>query len=84
MLLRWSKVNLETEKIVLKQFKTGKEVFFPIAKPLLTVLKSALSWKTDDFGYVCLKVAERYNTADAQGKNIGSGLVNNDVLRVLK
>ena len=84
VLLRWSKVNLAQKKIECKQFKTGKEVTIPIAPQLVSVLEDALTWKTDDYGYVCPKVAERYNTADAQGKNIGSGLVNIDVLRVLK
>ena len=84
VLLRWSKVNLAQKKIECKQFKTGKEVTIPIAPQLLSVLNEALAWKTDDYGYVCPKVAERYNTSDATGKNIGSGLVNIDVLRVLK
>ena len=84
VLLRWSKVNLAQKKIECKQFKTGKEVTIPIAPQLLTVLEGALSWKTDDFGYVCPKVAQRYNTENANGKNTGNGLVNIDVLRVLK
>ena len=84
VLLRWSKVNLEQRKIECKQFKTGKDVSIPIAPQLLTVLKGALAWKTDDFGYVCPKVAERYNKEDENGRNIGNGLVNIDVLRVIK
>ncbi|MBQ6474221.1 MAG: tyrosine-type recombinase/integrase [Victivallales bacterium] len=84
VLLRWSKVNLEQRKIECKQFKTGKDVSIPIAPQLLTVLKGALAWKTDEFGYVCPKVAERYNKEDENGRNIGNGLVNIDVLRVIK
>ena len=84
VLLRWSKVNLEQKKIACKQFKTGKEVTIPIAPQLLDVLNDALAWKTDDYGYVCPKVAARYNTENAKGKNTGNGLVNIDVLRVLK
>ena len=84
VLLRWSKVNLEQKRIECKQFKTGKEVTIPIAPQLLDVLKDALAWKTDDYGYVCPKVAERYNKEDERGKNIGNGLVNIDVLRVIK
>ncbi|MBO4511244.1 MAG: tyrosine-type recombinase/integrase [Victivallales bacterium] len=84
VLLRWSKVNLAQRKIECKQFKTGKDVTIPIAPQLLTVLNEALAWKTDDYGYVCPNVAERYNKVDAKGKNIGNGLVNIDVLRVLK
>ena len=84
VLLRWSKVNLAQKKIECKQFKTGKEVTIPIAPQLMTVLQEALSWKTDEYGYVCPKVAERYNKVDAKGKNSGNGLVNIDVLRVLR
>ncbi len=84
VLLRWPKVNLAQRKIECKQFKTGREVTIPIAPQLLSVLNAAQTWKTDDYGYVCPNVAERYNTADATGKNIGNGLVNIDVLRVLK
>ena len=84
VLLRWSKVNLAQRKIECRQFKTGRDVTIPIAPQLLSALKGALAWKTDDYGYVCPKVAERYNKVDATGKNTGSGLVNIDVLRVLK
>ena len=84
VLLRWSKVHLAQRKIECKQFKTGKEVTIPIAPQLLTVLDGALSWKTDDFSYVCPKVAERYNKEDARGKNIGNNHVDLDVLRVIR
>ena len=47
-------------------------------------MNNALEWKTDEFGYVCPKVASRYNTFDTRGKCIGNGLVNIDVLRVLR
>ena len=84
VLLRWSKVNFAQKRIDCKQFKTGKEVSIPIAPQLLAVLNEAMAWKTDDYGYVCPKVAKRYNTQDANGKNTGNGLVNIDVLRVLR
>ena len=84
VLLRWSKVNLAQRKIEITQFKTGKEVTIPIAPQLLTVLEGALAWKTDDFGYVCPKVAERYNAEDENGKNTGNNYVNIDVRRVLR
>lgn len=84
VLLRWSNVNLAQKKIECKQFKTGKEVTIPIAPQLLTVLEGALAWKTDDFGYVCPKVAKRYNAEDEHGKNIGNNYVNIDVRRVLR
>lgn len=66
----------------MKQFKTGKEVTIPIADPLFAVLQEARSWQIND--YVCPKVAERYNSFDADGKNIGNNLVNLDVLRVIR
>ncbi len=84
VLLRWSKVNFAQKRIDCKQFKTGKEVSIPIAPQLLAVLNEALAWKTDDYGYICPQVAKRYNTQDANGKNTGNGLVNIDVLRVLR
>ena len=84
VLLRWSKVNLEQRRIECTQFKTGKAVIIPIAPQLFTALSGALAWKTDDFGYVCPKVAERYNKVDANGKNIGNCFVNIDVRRVLR
>ena len=77
-------MNLAQKKIECKQFKTGKEVSIPIAPQLLAVLESALAWKTDDFGYLCPSVAERYNREDENGRNIGNGLVDLDVLRVLR
>ena len=84
VLMRWSSVHFDIDKIEVKQFKTGKEVTIPIAPQLRAVLNDALAWKKDDFGYICPNVAERYNMEDANGKNIGNGLVNIDVLRVLK
>ena len=84
VLLRWPKVNLAQKKIECKQFKTGKEVTIPIAPQLQAVLNGALAWKTEDYGYVCPKVAERYNKVNEKGKNTGNGLVNIDVLRVLR
>ena len=83
-LLRWNKINMETERIEIIQWKTGKEVSFPIAPKLLKGLKEALAWKEDDNAYVCPKVATRYNKVDKDGKNIGSGLVDIDVLRVIR
>ncbi len=84
VLIRWHMVDLIHQKIEIKQYKTGKKVTFPIAAPLLAGLNEALSWKTDDTSYVCPKVAERYNQTDERGKNTGNGLVNIDVLRVIK
>ena len=83
-LLRWNRINMETERIEIIQWKTGKEVSFPIAPKLLKGLKEALAWKEDNNSYVCPQVATRYNTVDKNGKNIGAGLVDLDVLRVIR
>ena len=83
VLMRWSSVFFDIKKIRVKQFKTGKEVIIPMAPQLLAVLIDALSWKNDDFAYICPNVAERYNKADENGKNIGGNYVNIDMRRVL-
>ena len=82
VLMQWQNIDLPKRRIWVKQFKTGKEVSIPIADPLLAVLQEAIQWKED--GYVCPKVAARYQAVDARGKSIGDGLVNIDVLRVIK
>ena len=82
VLLQWQNIDMEHQRIWVKQFKTGKEVTIPIAKELFEVLKEAVSWKENQ--YVCPKSAERYNKTDAQGKNIGNNLLNIDVMRVVK
>ena len=84
VLLRWSKINLEMNRIWVKQFKTGKEVTIPIAPTLLEVLLEALEWKKSDLDYVCPNVAMRYNKTNALGKNVGNNLVNIDMLRVIR
>lgn len=84
VLLRWSKINLEIDRIWVKQFKTGKEVTLPIAPKLRQVLLEALKWKTGDIDYVCPNVASRYNKTNAIGKNVGNNLVNIDLLRVIR
>lgn len=84
VLLRWSKVNLEIDRIWVKQFKTGKEVTLPIAPKLREVLLEALSWKSSELDYVCPNVAVRYNKVNKAGKNVGNNLVNIDMLRVIR
>ena len=84
VLLRWSKINLEMNRIWVKQFKTGKEVTIPIAPALREVLLEALEWKKSDLDYVCPNVAMRYNKTNALGKNVGNNLVNIDMLRVIR
>ena len=82
VLLQWQNVDMEHQRIFVKQFKTGKEVTIPIAPPLFEVLKEALEWRVDQ--YVCPKTADRYNKTNAAGKNVGNNLVNIDVLRVIR
>lgn len=84
VLLRWSKINLDMNRIWVKQFKTGKEVTIPIAPALREVLLEALEWKKSDLDYVCPNVAMRYNKTNALGKNVGNNLVNIDMLRVIR
>jgi integrase len=81
-LLQWHKVNLERGRIDVVQFKTGKNVTIPIAPQLMTVLKEALEWKTDS--YVLPKTALRYQNKNAAGKDVGSGALNQDIMRVIK
>ena len=82
VLMQWQNVDLEHGKIFVKQFKTGKEVSIPIAPPLREVLHSALERKVD--AYVNPNVAQRYKHTDKRGKCIGDGLVNIDVMRVIR
>ena len=84
VLLRWSKINFDINRIWVKQFKTGKEVTIPIAPTLLEVLQEALKWMESPTGYVCPHVAARYNKTNAVGKNVGNNLVDIDVLRVIR
>ena len=81
-LLPWNKVNLNRKRIWITQFKTGKEVSIPMAPQLFEVLKEAKEWKIDD--YVCPNVAKQYKRLDKNGRNVGSKLINTDVLRVIK
>ena len=82
VLLQWQNIDMEHQRIWVKQFKTGKEVRIPMAKELFEVLQEAAGWKINQ--YVCPKSAERYNKKDARGKNVGNNLVNIDVLRVIR
>lgn len=82
VLMQWQNIDMAQRRIWVKQFKTGKEVSLPIAEPLFEVLQQAQEWKTDS--YVCPNVAARYQIVDERGKGVGDGLVNIDVLRVIK
>ena len=82
VLLQWQNIDMEHERIWVKQFKTGKEVTIPISKELLEVLNEAREWQENQ--YVCPKTAARYNKVNTEGKNVGNNLVNIDVLRVIR
>lgn len=82
VLLRWDKVDLNSKKIWVKQFKTGKDVTIPIAAKLMDALLEAKTWKQNE--YVCPNVATRYRKEDKNGKNTGNNLVDIDVIRVIK
>lgn len=82
VLLQWQNVDLTHGRIFVKQFKTGKEVSIPIAPPLHAVLNEALKRKVN--AYVSPNEAERYKHTDKRGKAIGDGLVNIDVMRVIR
>jgi len=82
VLMQWQNIDLERRYLSVKQFKTGKEVTFPIAPELYAAFQEALVWKVD--AYVCPKTAARYNQTNAAGKDVGNNLVNIDVLRVIR
>ena len=82
VLLQWQNVDLVHRRIQVKQFKTGKDVSIPIAPPLLQVLEEAKERRID--AYVSPNVAQRYKQTNQQGKCIGDGLVNIDVMRVIR
>ncbi len=84
VLLRWSKIDFNRKRVLVKQFKTGKEVTIPIAPKLLEIFREALVWKTGETDYVCPNIAARYNQINALGKNVGNNLVNIDMLRVIR
>ena len=82
VLLQWQNVDLQHKRIMVKQFKTGKDVSIPIAPPLYNVLLDAKERQIDS--YVSPSVAQRYKQENKQGKCIGDGLVNIDVMRVIR
>ena len=82
VLLQWQNVDMEHRKIWVKQFKTGKEVSIPMAPLLYKVLLEAMKWRED--AYVNPQVAARYKQTDKRGKSTGDGLVNIDVMRVIR
>ncbi|MCK5806185.1 MAG: tyrosine-type recombinase/integrase, partial [Lentisphaeria bacterium] len=81
-LLQWHKIDMTRQRIRIVQFKTGKEVAVPIAPRLLEVLQDAGEWKSDS--YVLPNIAARYARTDANGRNIGAGLVNHKVMCIIR
>ena len=81
VLLRWSQIDTRQNMVEVTQYKTGKTVQLPIARPLADGLAEARNWQLPQNDYVCPMVAARYVLKNDKGKEIGSGLVNNDVLR---
>ncbi len=82
VLLQWQNVDMAVKRIWVKQFKTGKKVSIPIAGELYDVLKEAETWRVNQ--YILPRTASRYNTENKEGKNTGNGLVDIDVLRVIR
>lgn len=90
-LLQWHRVYLDRQRIDVIQSKTGKKVTIPISPQLLTVLREAEKWQDNDgvekrrnSTYVLPNVAQRYLSRNKQGKDVGAGLVNKDVMRVIR
>lgn len=83
-LLRWNRVDWNLRRLEIVQFKTGKAVSVPMAAPLEAALRERLATAAAPGGFVCPNVAARYQKTDSRGKNIGSGMVNLDVMRVLR
>jgi integrase len=81
-LLQWHNVDLERQRVKVVQFKTGKPVSIPIASQLMKALKEAADWKSNS--YVLPLLAERYQRKNAKGKDVGSNLVNKDVMRIIE
>lgn len=82
VLLQWQNVDMAVRRIWVTQFKTGKKVSIPIAGELYDVLKEAETWRTNQ--YILPLTAARYNTENKEGKNTGNGLVDIDVMRVIR
>lgn len=82
-LLRWNRVDWDLRRLEIVQFKTGKAVSVPMAEPLEAALRECHRNAVPG-GFVCPNVAARYQKVDSRGKNIGGGLVNLDVMRVLR
>jgi integrase len=81
-LLPWNMVNFERKRIWVKQYKTGAEVTIPVAEQLLEALRVAKTWRRNE--YVLPGVAERYQVVDKRGKNVGSNMLNIDVMRPIR
>ncbi len=82
VLLQWDQIDLQHQRIFVKQFKTEKEVSIPIAEPLLREFERAKRWQINSF--VCPNVAARYHSVDDRGKSVGDNFVNIDIMRVIR
>lgn len=85
VLLQWHNVKLDTKKIVLKQYKTGRSVTIPIADELLEGLENALKWKTgDDDSYVLPNIAMRYSKKSPSGKTVGANSLDHCIGKIIE
>ena len=82
VLLKWAEVDMTRKHLSLLQHKTNRLVQIPIADVLYDILLEAKNWRRDS--YVCPNCAERYQREDKHGKNIGSNLLDHDVLKVIR
>lgn len=81
-LLQWDTVDLKRRRIRVTQFKTGKTVSIPMAQQLVEPIEKAKEWESDT--YVLPALAKRYLKKNKDGKDVGSGMVNKDVMRVIE
>jgi integrase len=81
-LLQWHQVDMVRGRIVVTQYKTGKEVGIPIAPQLLVALDEAQAWKRD--AYVLPNVAQRYLGRNPKGVQIGPWNVSKSIMRVIR
>ena len=82
VLLKWAEVDMTQKHLSLLQHKTNRLVQIPIADVLYDILLEAKNWRRDS--YVCPNCAKRYQREDKHGKNIGSNLLDHDVLKVIR
>lgn len=84
VLMQWPNVDLDRQRISVKQFKTGKSVSIPLAEPLKKLLVQIKEKQPQGTLYISPNVAARYKKKDARGKVVGDNYVNIDVMRVIR